>query len=292
MEDVKTFKFNGLEFKPVKMTEAELNYPRLCTRYEFCNNIWKYNGRFSYEDFYINCTAQGIDEKNYVFEIQNGLLKGILVTPVPNPDMLAISNNLPIDIYFKVLIMELLNSKDPYFIVRTDKSEYPLCNFRINFEKDLEYSSVIDMDNLTVISKFSEYTLSENKFNSYYELYNYLKDAFTYNKPITEDSLTEDIFKRIVVDNSLDLTNPKYEYAFTYCIYYCLLNYIVGKDRAYHFLKNLHWDYPKREDYKAVSEYLEAIRNDILNELRKDMNTKLFDNPDFQYQTTEDLVFE
>ena len=289
MEDVKTFKFNGLEFKPVKMTEAKLNYPRVCTRYEFCNNIGKYNGRFDYEDFYINCVAQGIDEKNYVFEIQNGLLKGILVTPVPNPDALAIANNLPVDIYFKVLIMELLNSKDPYFVVRTNKVEYPLCNFRINFERDLEYSNILDMDNLTITSKFADYILSEKKFSSHYELYNYLKDSVTYNEPITEDTVAEEIFKMIVEDNSINLTKQRYEYAFTYCIYYCILNDIVGKDRTYHLLKDLYWDYPKREDYKTISEFLEAIRNDILNEIRKEINTKLFDDPDFTYHKQDDL---
>lgn len=279
----KTFSYQYLEFKPIRQfTEEE---EKRSWKGDLLNfEKWFSHRGYSYSDFYEKAKKIGAEDID-IFEIRTGVLKGVFAVPCRNyialitdKKIIGYDNSFRFEVAKKCaeLYKELYNSEEDLF------RAYPRVQIYWNNKYGYELEILVDFDEKTLISRVDNTVVDVKKFNDFFYLKEFLenknieilKEEYS-DKKIT-DKVASSVLKGNVVLNDLSETK---QYTYIYFLYkHILYNLYSDRDIVnYKMLDFFENEFVITED-KTTKDILKEIRDDILNEIKKDMNIWLFDD--------------
>ena len=279
----KTFSYQYLEFKPIRQfTEEE---EKRSWKGDLLNfEKWFSHRGYSYSDFYEKAKKIGAEDID-IFEIRTGVLKGVFAVPCRNyialitdKKIIGYDNSFTFEVANKCaeLYKELYNSEEDLF------RAYPRVQIYWNNKYGYELEILVDFDEKTLISRVDNTVVDVKKFNDFFYLKEFLenknieilKEEYS-DKKIT-DKVASSVLKGNVVLNDLSETK---QYTYIYFLYkHILYNLYSDRDIVnYKMLDFFEDEFVVIED-KTIEVILKEIRDDILNQIKKDMNFLLFDD--------------
>ena len=269
----KTFSYQYLEFKPIRQfTEEE---EKRSWKGDLLNfEKWFSHRGYSYSDFYEKAKKIGAEDID-IFEIRTGVLKGVFAVPCRNyialitdKKIIGYDNSFRFEVAKKCaeLYKELYNSEEDLF------RAYPRVQIYWNN----------DFDEKTLISRVDNTVVDVKKFNDFFYLKEFLenknieilKEEYS-DKKIT-DKVASSVLKGNVVLNDLSKTK---QYTYIYFLYkYILYNLYSDRDIVNYKMLDFFEDEFVVVENKTIEVILKEIRDDILNQIKKDINFLLFDD--------------
>lgn len=279
----KTFTYQNLEFRPVIQFTRE--HEKNCWGALLHLKKWFCPDEYNHSDFYEKAKEIGA-EKFDIFEIQTGVLKGVFDVPCSN--YLALVTDKEIIGYenfyrFKVaercseLYKELYDSEVSLF------RAYPKVQIYWNNKFGYEFEILVDFEEKVIVFKVDSIIIETIKFHEFFYIKEYLenKDIKYLQEKFSDRNLTNKIALK-VVDKHINLKklNDDEQHIYIYFLYkYVLYNLYRNETIVNYKMKDLFDDeFVVVEENKTTEEILTEIRDDILSQVKKDMNIWLFDD--------------
>lgn len=282
----KTFNYLGLEFEPIRSftkQEKEKAWKGDILNYYKWGQCKEYNCKEFYEK------SQEIGAKKIdIFKIKNGILANLYAVPCRN--YLSILKNLP-DVESEVLdkinvinscaelYKDLYNSEVSYFRANQQAQIY------WNNKNWYEFEIIVDFANKSIIFKADNIVFDTQQFNTFFDMREWLTDRNLdyFSEKYSDNYITNKmVFGVLNEDITLTDLDEEKQYIYTYFLYKYILYKIYGnKDTVNYKMKDFFDDEFTLVENRTNNEFLKEIRNDILNELRKEINYAFFEDKDW-----------
>lgn len=281
----KTFNYLGLDFEPIRcFTEKERK--NICKKglLNFCR--WVQCKEYTHKDFYKK--AHEIGAKTFdIFKIKNGILDSLYVVPctkslaiIENPNIVGYEVLHKINVIDSCasLYKELYNSEVSYFR-NTEKAQ-----IYWNNKNGYEFEVLVDFKNKSIIFKADNIVFDTKQFNNFFDMQEWLydKNLDYFAEKYSDNYITNQMVFGVLNENITltDLDEEK-QYTYTYFLYKYILYKIYGdKGTVNYKMKDLFDEEFPLVENRTNKEFLQEIRNDILNEIRKEINYAFFENQD------------
>lgn len=281
----KTFTYQYLEFKPIRQFTEEEEEKR-SWKGDLLNFVkWFSPDKYNHSEFYEKAKEIGAEDID-IFEIRTGVLKGVFAVPCSN--YLALVTDKEIIGYenfyrFKVaercseLYKELYDSEVSLF------RAYPKAQIYWNNKFGYEFEILVDFEEKVIVFKVDSIIIETIKFHEFFYIKEYLenKDIKYLQEKFSDRNLTNKIALK-VVDKHINLKklNDDEQHIYIYFLYkYLLYNLYRNENIVNYKMKDLFDDdFVVMEENKTIEVILKEIRDDILNQIKKDMNIWLFDD--------------
>lgn len=279
----KTFSYQYLEFKPIRQfTEEE---EKRSWKGDLLNfEKWFSHRGYSYSDFYEKAKKIGAEDID-IFEIRTGILKGVFAVPCRNyialitdKKIIGYDNSFRFEVAKKCaeLYKELYNSEEDLF------RAYPRVQIYWNNKYGYELEILVDFDEKTLISKVDNTVIDVKKFNDFFYFKEFLenKNIKILQEEYSDKKITDKVASSVLRGNVVlnDLSKTK-QYTYIYFLYkYILYNLYSDRDIVNYKMLDFFEDEFVVVENKTIEVILKEIRDDILNQIKKDINFLLFDD--------------
>ncbi|WP_177162284.1 hypothetical protein [uncultured Fusobacterium sp.] len=283
----KTFNYLGLDFEPIRCFTTK-ERKNICKSgvLNFCS--WVQCKEYTHKDFYKK--AHEIGAKTFdIFKIKNGILSNLYV--VPGTNTLAIIEDINIienEALYKINIIdscaslykELYNSEVSYF--RTTEKVQIYWNNKNGYE----FEVLVDFTNKNIIFKADNIVFDTKRFDTFFDMREWLTDRNLdyFSEKYSDNYITNQmVFGILNEDITLTDLDEEKQYTYTYFLYKYILYKIYGdKGTVNYKMKDLFDEEFPLVENRTNKKFLQEIRDDILNEIRKEINYSLFEDIDFK----------
>lgn len=281
----KTFNYLGLDFEPIRcFTEKER---KNAFRGDFLNFYsWGQCKEYSCKEFYKKAHEIGAKTFN-IFKIKNGILTNLYAVPCTN--YLAIIENpnvIEYEVLHKIAVIdrcaslykELYNSEVSYFRT-TEKAQ-----IYWNNKNGYEFEVLVDFTNKNIIFKADNIVFDTKQFDTFFDMREWLTDRNLdyFSEKYSDNYITNQMVFGVLNEDIIltDLDEEK-QYIYTYFLYKYILYKIYEDTGTVNYkMKDLFDEEFPLVENRTNKEFLQEIRNDILNEIRKEINYAFFENQD------------
>ena len=279
----KTFIYEYLEFKPIRQFTKEEE--KKAFKGDLLNfEKWFSPDKYNHSEFYEKAKEIGAEDID-IFEIRTGILKGVFAVPCRNyialikdKEIIGYDDSFRFEVANKCaeLYKELYNSEENLF------RAYPRVNIYWNNKSGYELEILIDFDEKTLISKVENTVIDIKRFNDFFYLKEFLenKNIEILQEEYSDKKITDKVVSSVLNGNVAlnDLSETK-QYTYIYFLYkYILYNLYSDRDIVNYKMIDFFDDEFVIVENKTIEDILKEIRDDVLKQMKKDINIWLFND--------------